>query len=106
MPREPVNEAAYQETKFILDLMNSPLIAENEVVSLLPEACMVSCEYDLLRDDSLSCKKRLGDLGVPATWHHVEGGVHGVLNSLDVGCLYFPCSMRILNTTVHFLKGL
>lgn len=61
MPREPVNEAAYQETKFILDLMNSPLIAENEVVSLLPEACMVSCEYDLLRDDSLSCKKRLGD---------------------------------------------
>ncbi|GAB5574570.1 arylacetamide deacetylase-like 3 isoform X2 [Prionailurus iriomotensis] len=42
MPREPLNEAAYLETNLALDLMNSPLIAEDEVMSQLPEACIVS----------------------------------------------------------------
>ncbi|XP_047647131.1 arylacetamide deacetylase-like 3 [Phacochoerus africanus] len=106
MPCEPLNEAAYLETNLILDLLNSPLIAGDEVVSRLPEACIVSCEYDLLRDHSLLYKKRLEDLGVPVTWHHMEDGFHGVFTTLDMGCLYFPCSRRILNAVVHFIKGL
>ncbi|KAF4018581.1 hypothetical protein G4228_010115 [Cervus hanglu yarkandensis] len=65
--REPLNEAAYLETNIILDVMNSPLIADDEVVSRLPEACIVSCEYDILRDESLLYKKRLEDLGVRFT---------------------------------------
>lgn len=106
MPPEPLNEAAYLETNLILDLMNSPLIAEDEVMSQLPEACIVSCEYDVLRDHSLLLKKRLEDLGVPVTWHHMEDGFHGVLSTLNMGYLQFPCSMRILNAIVHFLKEL
>ncbi|KAK2503026.1 hypothetical protein MC885_015203 [Smutsia gigantea] len=105
MPREPVNEVAYLETNFILDLMNLPLIAENEVVSQPPEACIVSCECDLLRDNPLSYEKGLEDPGVPVTWHHVKDGFHRVRNSLDTGCLYFPCSRRILNATVLSQKG-
>ncbi|XP_045331645.1 arylacetamide deacetylase-like 3 isoform X2 [Leopardus geoffroyi] len=106
MPHEPLNEAAYLETNLALDLMNSPLIAEDEVMSQLPEACIVSCEYDLLRDHSLLFKKRLEDLGVPVTWHHMEDGFHGVLSTFDMGYLQFPCSARILNAMVRFLNKL
>ncbi|XP_013825868.2 PREDICTED: arylacetamide deacetylase-like 3 isoform X3 [Capra hircus] len=104
--REPLNEAAYLETKIILDVMNSPLIADDEVVSQLPEACIVSCEYDVLRDDSLLYKKRLEDLGVRVTWHHMEDGFHGVLTTIDMSFFYFPCSSRILDAVAHFIKGL
>lgn len=58
MSREPLNEAAYLETKIILDVMNSPLIADNEVVSRLPEACIVSCEYDVT--GTIRCCTRRG----------------------------------------------
>ena len=106
VPHVPHNEDAYLETNHTLDLMNTPVIAEDEVVSRLPEACIVSCEFDLLRDESLLYKKRLEDLGVPVTWHHMEDGFHGVLNTLGMGYFQFPCSTRILNAMVHFLKGL
>ncbi|KAL0603367.1 Arylacetamide deacetylase-like 3 [Plecturocebus cupreus] len=101
-PHEPVNEAAYLEISVVLDVMCSPLIAEDDIVSRLPEACIVSCEYDALRDSSLLYKKRLEDLGVPVTWHHVEDGFHGVLNTIDMSFLHFPSSRRILNARVHW----
>ncbi|XP_002721557.1 arylacetamide deacetylase-like 3 [Oryctolagus cuniculus] len=106
VPRAPLNEDAYLETRVLLNLMCSPLIAEDSVMSQLPEACIVSCEYDLLRDHSLLYKKRLEDLGVPVTWHHMDDGFHGVLNTIDLGLLHFPCSKRILNLVVHFIRGL
>ncbi|XP_019495244.1 PREDICTED: arylacetamide deacetylase-like 3 [Hipposideros armiger] len=102
----PLNEAAYLETNVVLDVMNSPLIAEDEVMSQLPEACIVSCEYDFLRDDSLLYKKRLEDSGVSVTWYHVEDGFHGVFNTLDMGYFQFPSSTKILNAIVDFLKKL
>ncbi|XP_012411257.1 arylacetamide deacetylase-like 3 [Trichechus manatus latirostris] len=106
MPHAPVNEKAYLESSLAMSVMISPLLAEDDVIAQVPEACTVTCEYDLLRDDSLLYKKRLEDLGVPVTWHHMEDVFHGVLNSIDMGCLYFPCSMRILNVMVNFIKGL
>ncbi|XP_006766852.1 PREDICTED: arylacetamide deacetylase-like 3 [Myotis davidii] len=104
--RAPLNEAAYLETDLLLDLLNSPMLAEDEVVSRFPEACIVSCEYDILRDNSLLYKKRLEDLGVPVTWHHMEDGFHGVLSTLGMGCLQVPCATRILRLMVQFIKGL
>ncbi|XP_004596161.3 arylacetamide deacetylase-like 3 [Ochotona princeps] len=106
MTRGPLNEDAYRETSVFLDLMCSPLIAEDDVVARLPEACILSCEYDLLRDHSLLCKKRLEGLGVPVTWHHMDDGFHGVLNTFDFGFLHFPCSLRILDFAAQFIKGL
>nr|XP_005544814.2 arylacetamide deacetylase-like 3 [Macaca fascicularis] len=106
IPPEPVNEAAYLEVSVVLDVMCSPLIAEDDVVSQLPETCIVSCEYDALRDDSLLYKKRLEELGVPVTWHHMKDGFHGVLTTIDMSFFHFPCSTRILNALVHFIKGL
>ncbi|KAM4872887.1 arylacetamide deacetylase-like 3 [Thomomys bottae] len=102
----PVNEDAFLEMSIARTDTCSPLLAPDHVVAQLPETCIVSCEYDLLRDHSLLYKKRLEDLGVPVTWHHMEDGFHGVLNTLGLGCLQFPCSLRILNSIVHFIKGL
>lgn len=104
--RAPLNEDAYLETHLLLDLLNSPMLAEDEVLSQLPEACIVTCEYDILRDNSLLYKKRLEDLGVPVTWHHMEDGFHGVLSTLDMGCFQVPCATRILRAMVQFIKGL
>nr|XP_048274005.1 arylacetamide deacetylase-like 3 [Myodes glareolus] len=106
IPPGPVNEDAYQEINLTLNSVCSPLIAEDDIVSRLPETCIVSCEYDLLRDHSLLYKKRLEDLGVPVTWHHMEDGFHGVLNTLDFGFLTFPCSLRIMDVVIQFIRKL
>ncbi|XP_051027274.1 arylacetamide deacetylase-like 3 [Acomys russatus] len=106
VPPGPVNEDAYEEIKFILNATCSPLIAEDDIVSQLPETCIVSCEYDLIRDHSLLYKKRLEDLGVPVTWHHMEDGFHGVLNTFDIRFLSFPCSSRIMDVVIQFIKKL
>ncbi|XP_005403995.1 PREDICTED: arylacetamide deacetylase-like 3 [Chinchilla lanigera] len=105
-PLEPVNEDAYLEMKIVTDWSCSPLITEDDIVSQVPEAFIVSCEYDLVRDNSLLYKKRLEDLGVPVTWHHIENGIHGVLTNIEKGFFHFPSSIRILDVTVNFLKGL
>lgn len=72
----------------------------------MDRSCIVSCEYDIFQDHSQLYKKRLEDLGVPVTWHHMEDGFHGMSVTLDLGCLYLPCSVRILNAAVHFIKEL
>ncbi|ELW68623.1 arylacetamide deacetylase-like 3 isoform X2 [Tupaia chinensis] len=102
----PLNEDVYLETRSILNSTYSPLLIEDNIMSQYPEACIVSCEHDFFRDHSLLYKKRLEDLGVPVTWHHIEDGFHGALTTLDMGCFYFPCSTRILNAMTHFIKKL
>ncbi|XP_036598991.1 arylacetamide deacetylase-like 4 [Trichosurus vulpecula] len=102
----PFNEDAYQENKHILWTMNSPLMAENDIIAQLPETLLVSCEFDVLRDDALLYKKRLEDQGVPVSWHHIEDGFHGVLLTFDKKYFCFPCSLKILDSIVHFIKNL
>ncbi|XP_042336087.1 arylacetamide deacetylase-like 3, partial [Sceloporus undulatus] len=65
--------------------MFSPLIAEDDVIRQLPETFLLTCEYDVLRDDGLLYKKRLEDNGVPVTWHHVKDGFHGIMFPIDYG---------------------
>ncbi|KAM5161785.1 arylacetamide deacetylase-like 4 [Callospermophilus lateralis] len=102
----PFNEAAYLETKHILDVDNAPLIAEDQIIAQLPEAFLVSCELDMLRDDSLLYKKRLEDQGVRVTWYHVEDGFHGCLVLFDKKFFSFPCSRNIVNAVVSYVKGI
>ncbi|XP_027699779.1 arylacetamide deacetylase-like 4 isoform X2 [Vombatus ursinus] len=102
----PFNEIAYLETKQMLWTVNSPLIADDDIIAQLPETLLVSCEFDILRDEALLYKKRLEDQGVPVSWHHIEDGFHGVMLSFDTKPFFFPCSLRILNIVVHFIKDL
>ncbi|KAM5248720.1 arylacetamide deacetylase-like 4 [Ctenodactylus gundi] len=73
----PFNETAYQEAKQLLELEHVPLLADDKTIAQLPEAFLVSCEMDVLRDDTILYKKRLEDQGVPVKWYHVEDGFHG-----------------------------
>nr|XP_002750344.3 arylacetamide deacetylase-like 4 [Callithrix jacchus] len=103
---DPFNEAAYLETKHMLDVEVSSLLADDEIIAQLPEAFLVSCENDILRDDGLLYRKRLEDQGVRVTWYHLEDGFHGSLIFFDKKALSFPCSLKIVNAVVNYVKGI
>ncbi|ELW68625.1 Arylacetamide deacetylase-like 4 [Tupaia chinensis] len=102
----PFNEAAYLETGHILDVSISPLLAEDETIAQLPEAFLVSCENDLLRDHTLLYKKRLEDQGVPVTWYHVKDGIHGSLVLFKDNIFTLPCFSNIVNGVISFINGI
>ncbi|XP_059112251.1 arylacetamide deacetylase-like 4 [Peromyscus eremicus] len=102
----PFNEAAYLETKQVLDPDISPLLVDDKIIAQLPQAFLVSCEYDPLRDDALLYKKRLEGQGVPVTWYHVEDGFHGCIILFDKQPFSFPCSMKIVNAVITYIKGI
>ncbi|NXK93063.1 ADCL4 protein, partial [Formicarius rufipectus] len=66
----------HEEVQELFQTRFSPLLAEDAVVCLLPDTCVVTCEHDVLRDDGLLYRKRLEDNNVRVTWHHVQKGFH------------------------------
>ncbi|NXF77505.1 ADCL4 protein, partial [Sclerurus mexicanus] len=66
----------HEEVQELFEPRFSPLLAEDAVVCLLPDTCIITCEHDVLRDDGLLYKKRLEDNNVRVTWHHVQKGFH------------------------------
>ncbi|XP_004639723.1 arylacetamide deacetylase-like 4 [Octodon degus] len=102
----PFIESAYLETKHFFDVRNAPILAEDEIISQLPEAFLVSYGHDILRDDTLLYKKRLEDQGVPVSWYHIEDGFHGCIVLFDRKLLSFPCSQDTVNSVVSYIKGI
>uniref|UniRef100_A0A8C8S7H0 Alpha/beta hydrolase fold-3 domain-containing protein n=1 Tax=Pelusios castaneus TaxID=367368 RepID=A0A8C8S7H0_9SAUR len=114
---KPHASASYSEELHILakpafETIFSPLLAEDAIISedaiicQLPETFILTCEYDVVRDDGLLYKKRLEDNGVPVTWYHIEDGFHGVLFLTDTGYFSFPCGRRAMKIVLNFIKGL
>ncbi|XP_009323567.1 PREDICTED: arylacetamide deacetylase-like 4 [Pygoscelis adeliae] len=95
----------HEETKELFETRLSPLLAEDAVVCHLPDACIITCEHDVLRDDGLLYKKRLEDNNVKVTWHHMEEGFHCALGFFGYGIFSFPSSNKMVNHTVNFIKG-
>uniref|UniRef100_A0A6J0ST89 Arylacetamide deacetylase-like 3 n=1 Tax=Pogona vitticeps TaxID=103695 RepID=A0A6J0ST89_9SAUR len=102
----PFSEKLHEVIKGCLEDVLSPLVAEDDVIHELPETFILTCEYDVLRDDGLLYKKRLEDNGVPVTWHHSKDGVHGILYPVDCGPLQFPNTQPSFHHIIHFLKRL
>ncbi|XP_042334583.1 arylacetamide deacetylase-like 3 [Sceloporus undulatus] len=102
----PFSKELYEIVKDGFQPTFSPLLAEDEIVCQLPETFLITCEYDILRDDGLLYKKRLEDSGVPVTWHHIEDGIHGMTFTIDYGVLEFPNARITLQHLVHFLGRL
>ncbi|XP_066493560.1 arylacetamide deacetylase-like 4 [Tiliqua scincoides] len=100
------SEVLYEVCKAALETKFSPLLADDEVIRQLPETFLLTCEYDILRDDGLLYKKRLEDNGVPVTWYHARDGVHGMLLLLNYPFLEFQNLKDSLNQVLHFLEGL
>lgn len=63
----------------LVDARAAPLLAEQEVLERTPKAYVMTCEFDVLRDDGLMYVKRLQDAGVSVTSDHYEDGFHGCM---------------------------
>ncbi|XP_062363686.1 arylacetamide deacetylase-like 4 [Cinclus cinclus] len=96
----------YETVKRFCEPTLCPLLAEDTVIQQLPESFILTCEYDVLRDDGLLYKKRLEDNGVPVTWFHLEDGFHGIITSFNNDWLSFPSGKRGLENIVNFLRSL
>uniref|UniRef100_A0A6J0UBT7 Arylacetamide deacetylase-like 3 n=1 Tax=Pogona vitticeps TaxID=103695 RepID=A0A6J0UBT7_9SAUR len=106
VPLGPFKAEVYKELSDILEFSFSPLFAEDSVIQQLPETLIVSCEYDVFRDDSLLYKKRLEDNGVKVSWFHAKNGFHGVINFFDFLFFTFPTGLQILDHIAEFIKHL
>ncbi|XP_068515006.1 arylacetamide deacetylase-like 4 [Anas acuta] len=95
----------HEETKELFETRISPLLAEDAVICRLPEACIITCEHDVLRDDGLLYKKRLEDNNVKVTWYHIEEGFHGTIGFFGYRIFSFPSSSKIVDHAVNFIKG-
>uniref|UniRef100_A0A8B9DJR2 Alpha/beta hydrolase fold-3 domain-containing protein n=1 Tax=Anser cygnoides TaxID=8845 RepID=A0A8B9DJR2_ANSCY len=96
----------YETMKRFCEPNLSPLLAEDAVIQQLPESFILTCEFDVLRDDGLLYKKRLEDNGVRVTWYHLEDGFHGIMNFSNSDWMSFSSGERGLNNIVNFLKSL
>ncbi|XP_041275574.1 arylacetamide deacetylase-like 4 [Onychostruthus taczanowskii] len=107
-PHEPCEfkPEVFEKVKRIHEPTLCPLFAEDTIIQQLPETFILTCEYDVLRDDGLLYKKRLEDNGVRVTWYHLEDGFHGIVNLFDYFGLSFPSGKRGLDRVVAFIKGL
>ncbi|XP_019397280.1 PREDICTED: arylacetamide deacetylase-like 4, partial [Crocodylus porosus] len=90
-----------------LTLIFSPLLSEDNVICQQPESFILTCEYDVLRDDGLLYKKRLEDNGVKVTWCHLKDGFHGVVSVANCGrFISFEAGLRGIDTIAKFIRSL
>ncbi|XP_026718612.1 arylacetamide deacetylase-like 4 [Athene cunicularia] len=101
----PFSEEIYTLVKPVFDTVFSPLIAEDSVIAQLPEAFILTCEFDVLRDDGLLYKKRLEDHGIKVTWCHLQEGFHGTVFLAFWGrAIAFQSGNKGLKKIVNFLR--
>ncbi|KAM6900404.1 neutral cholesterol ester hydrolase 1-like [Xenentodon cancila] len=63
----------------LMDVRAAPLLADPGVLGRTPKAYVMTCEFDVLRDDGLMYARRLQDAGVAVTSDHYEDGFHGCM---------------------------
>ncbi|KAI8503965.1 neutral cholesterol ester hydrolase 1 [Branchiostoma belcheri] len=68
----------------ILDPRFAPLMADDDDLKDLPPTFVMTCEYDVLRDDGVMYATRLRKAGVRVEHDHYERAFHGFLPQNDV----------------------
>uniref|UniRef100_A0A9J7Z0L3 Arylacetamide deacetylase-like 4 n=2 Tax=Cyprinus carpio TaxID=7962 RepID=A0A9J7Z0L3_CYPCA len=96
----------YHIIKQGLDPEISPLLAEDDVLRLAPSTFILTCEFDVLRDDGILFRKRLKDAGVEVTWEHLSDGFHGIISFFNQGWLTFQSSQKGMDSIVRYIRTL
>ncbi|XP_069803441.1 arylacetamide deacetylase-like 4 [Dendropsophus ebraccatus] len=97
-------EDVYEALRPALQPHFSPLLAEDAIIRRLPQTYILTCQYDVLRDDGILYKKRLEDNGVPVTWLHLKDGFHGIISFFDNGKLSFESGKMAVDEIVKFIN--
>lgn len=105
-PLAPYKPEVHHQVPNLLHATFSSLFVEDEMLRRFPETFIASCEYDVLRDDSLLYKKRLEDNGVKVRWFHATQGFHGIINLCYMNLVRFPDGMEILEKASEFIRDL
>ncbi|XP_048460465.1 arylacetamide deacetylase [Rhincodon typus] len=63
----------------VFDPRAAPLLVGDEKLQALPHTYIVTCEYDVLRDDGAMYARRLKAAGVRVTHEHYEDSFHGAI---------------------------
>ncbi|KAF0871132.1 AAAD deacetylase, partial [Crocuta crocuta] len=82
-----------------LDVRAAPLLADDNKLRSLPLTHIITCQYDVLRDDGIMYVTRLQNAGVHVTHNHVEDGFHGALSNYALKIAY-----RIENQYMSWLS--
>ncbi|XP_034974701.1 arylacetamide deacetylase-like 3 [Zootoca vivipara] len=106
VPLAPYGPEVYRQLPEILEAAFSCLFADDSVIQKLPEALIVSCEYDIIQDDGLLYKKHLVDHGMTVSWFHVENGFHGMINFFKGFIFAFLATVKLLDSIIDFVKNL
>ncbi|KAM5163258.1 arylacetamide deacetylase [Mantella aurantiaca] len=86
----------------ILDTRTSPLLSEDEKLKGLPLTYVITCMYDVLRDDGFMYVSRLRQAGVQVVHHHYDSTFHGIilLNTLPFD---FAIAHHIIDKYINWL---
>ncbi|KAM3621286.1 uncharacterized protein V6R79_008851 [Siganus canaliculatus] len=105
-PASPYDGEVYHAIKAGLEHEVSPLLADDGILQNTPPTFILTCEYDVLRDDGILYRKRLLDLEKDVTWHHVPEGFHGMISFFNQGWLSFPSAVQVLDSVTDYIKAL
>ncbi|XP_078613631.1 neutral cholesterol ester hydrolase 1-like isoform X1 [Branchiostoma floridae x Branchiostoma japonicum] len=87
----------------ILDPRFAPLMVDDADLKGLPLTYVMTCEYDVLKDDGVMYAKRLGKAGVKVNHDHYQHGFHPFLIYFDV---YESAGAAMANYLAYLKKNL
>ncbi|XP_034556311.1 arylacetamide deacetylase isoform X1 [Notolabrus celidotus] len=90
-------------SRSLADPRASPLLVPDTDLHSLPKAYILTCEYDVLRDDGIMYATRLRAAGVEVTHEHYDAGFHGGL-MFTVWPTDFLIAHRMTDNYIKWLK--
>lgn len=99
---EPILGRTNYSLPSLMDVRMSPLLANDSQLQNLPPTYILTCQYDILRDDGLMYVSRLQNAGVQVAHEHIENGFHGALSYMT-SPLYLHLGLRMRDMYISWL---